>query len=100
MSPFPSLELVCVATSTESLSRFSSSTVAKHPDADSLYVEQVDVGEAEPRTIVSGLVNYMSIDEVKDKWIVVVVRLSPCSSFLVLGSPADLSLLLASSSST
>lgn len=100
MSPFPSLELVCVATSTESLSRFSSSTVAKHPDADSLYVEQVDVGEAEPRTIVSGLVNYMSIDEVKDKWIVVVVRLSPCSSFLVLGSPADLLLLLASSSST
>lgn len=48
--------------------------VAKHPDADSLYVEQVDVGEESPRTIVSGLVNYMSIDEVKDKWIVVVVR--------------------------
>ncbi|CAG8474766.1 12344_t:CDS:2, partial [Acaulospora morrowiae] len=27
----------------------------KHPDADSLYVEQIDVGEAEPRTVVSGL---------------------------------------------
>ncbi|KAL7409249.1 hypothetical protein BDY24DRAFT_403851 [Mrakia frigida] len=52
-------------------------SVAKHPDADSLYVEQVDVGEAEPRTIVSGLVNYMSIDEVKDKWIVVVLNMKP-----------------------
>lgn len=31
-------------------------SVEKHPDADSLYVEQVDVGEPEPRTIVSGLV--------------------------------------------
>jgi Putative tRNA binding domain len=29
--------------------------IAKHPEADSLYVEKVDVGEAEPRTIVSGL---------------------------------------------
>lgn len=34
-------------------------TVKKHPDADSLYVEQIDVGEAEPRTVVSGLVNYI-----------------------------------------
>jgi tRNA-binding EMAP/Myf-like protein len=34
-------------------------TVKKHPDADSLYIEQIDVGEAEPRTVVSGLVNYI-----------------------------------------
>ncbi|EOY05213.1 Methionine--tRNA ligase / methionyl-tRNA synthetase / MetRS, putative isoform 2 [Theobroma cacao] len=27
----------------------------KHPDADSLYVEEIDVGEAHPRTVVSGL---------------------------------------------
>eukprot|EP00188_Purpureofilum_apyrenoidigerum_P001923 Plantae.Rhodophyta-Purpureofilum_apyrenoidigerum.ctg21126.p1 GENE.Plantae.Rhodophyta-Purpureofilum_apyrenoidigerum.ctg21126~~Plantae.Rhodophyta-Purpureofilum_apyrenoidigerum.ctg21126.p1 ORF type:complete len:342 (-),score=74.88 Plantae.Rhodophyta-Purpureofilum_apyrenoidigerum.ctg21126:232-1257(-) len=26
-----------------------------HPDADSLYVEQIDIGEAEPRTVCSGL---------------------------------------------
>ena len=25
----------------------------KHPDADALYVEDVDVGEAQPRTVVS-----------------------------------------------
>lgn len=31
--------------------------VDRHPDADSLYVEKVDVGEENPRTVVSGLVN-------------------------------------------
>lgn len=29
---------------------------ARHPDAESLYVEKVDVGEPNPRTVVSGLV--------------------------------------------
>ncbi|KAK8967322.1 putative methionine--tRNA ligase [Platanthera guangdongensis] len=33
----------------------------RHPEADSLYVEEVDVGEAEPRTICSGLVNYVPL---------------------------------------
>jgi tRNA-binding EMAP/Myf-like protein len=38
----------------------------KHPDADSLYVEQIDVGEAEgPRTIVSGLVKYVPLEEMQ-----------------------------------
>lgn len=36
----------------------------KHPDADSLYVEQVDVGEASPRTVVSGLVKHIPLDQV------------------------------------
>lgn len=36
----------------------------KHPDADSLYVEKVDVGEASPRTVVSGLVKYVPLDQV------------------------------------
>ena len=31
----------------------------------SLYVEQVDVGEDEPRTIISGLVKYVSIEEMQ-----------------------------------
>lgn len=38
-------------------------TVKVHPDADSLYVEQIDVGEAEPRTVVSGLVKYKTLEE-------------------------------------
>ena len=36
----------------------------KHPDADALYVEQIDVGEEKPRTIVSGLVKHVPLDEV------------------------------------
>ena len=40
-------------------------TAEKHPDADSLYVEQVDVGEAVPRTVVSGLVKHIPIDQVR-----------------------------------
>ena len=34
----------------------------KHPDADKLYVEEVDVGEDEPRQICSGLVPYMAAE--------------------------------------
>ena len=38
----------------------------KHPEADSLYVEEVDVGEAEgPRTICSGLVKYIPEEELQ-----------------------------------
>lgn len=33
----------------------------RHEEADSLYVEEVDVGESEPRTICSGLVKYMPL---------------------------------------
>lgn len=40
-------------------------TAEKHPDADSLYVEQVDVGEASPRTVVSGLVKHIPLDQVQ-----------------------------------
>lgn len=36
----------------------------KHPDADSLYVEQIDVGE-ETRTVVSGLVKHIPLDEMQ-----------------------------------
>uniref|UniRef100_A0A3B5QMS5 Aminoacyl tRNA synthetase complex interacting multifunctional protein 1a n=2 Tax=Xiphophorus maculatus TaxID=8083 RepID=A0A3B5QMS5_XIPMA len=38
-------------------------TAEKHPDADSLYVEQVDVGEAAPRTVVSGLVKHIPLEQ-------------------------------------
>ena len=29
--------------------------VSQHPDAESLYIEKIDLGEAVPRTIVSGI---------------------------------------------
>ena len=39
--------------------------ISKHPEAESLYVEKVDIGEPEARTIVSGLVQFCSQDMVK-----------------------------------
>lgn len=39
--------------------------VQKHPDADSLYVEEIDVGESSTRTVVSGLVKYIPIEEMQ-----------------------------------
>ena len=38
--------------------------VKKHPDADALYVETIDLGEEHPRTVVSGLVKHIPIDQV------------------------------------
>lgn len=50
--------------------------VKKHPDADSLYVEKIDLGENNgPRTIVSGLVNYVPIEEMQDRMVLVLANL-------------------------
>lgn len=51
--------------------------VKKHPDADSLYVEQIDCGEEKPRTVVSGLVKFVPIEEMKDRLVVVLCNLKP-----------------------
>ncbi|XP_063367840.1 tyrosine--tRNA ligase, cytoplasmic [Cydia amplana] len=51
--------------------------VSKHPDADALYVEKIDVGEGEPRTIVSGLVNFVPIEEMQNRDVVVLCNLKP-----------------------
>lgn len=48
--------------------------VKAHPDADSLYVEQIDCGEAEPRTICSGLRAYCQLEDLQDKLVVVVAK--------------------------
>ncbi|BGO94035.1 hypothetical protein NBRC10512_003668 [Rhodotorula toruloides] len=53
--------------------------VKVHPDADSLYVEQIDVGEAEPRTVVSGLVKYKTLDEMCNATLITVCNLKPAS---------------------
>ncbi|KAK1865934.1 hypothetical protein I4F81_008456 [Pyropia yezoensis] len=52
-------------------------SVAVHPDADGLYVEEVDVGEAAPRTIVSGLVAYQPAEALDGRRVVVVANLKP-----------------------
>jgi len=51
--------------------------VMKHPDADSLYVEQVDLGEEKNRTIVSGLVKSVSIEEMKNRMAIFCCNLKP-----------------------
>lgn len=51
--------------------------INKHPDADSLYVENIDCGEDKPRTVVSGLVNHVPIEEMKDKIVMVLCNLKP-----------------------
>ncbi|CAE6485088.1 unnamed protein product [Rhizoctonia solani] len=54
--------------------------VEKHPDADGLYVEQIDIGEPEgPRTVVSGLVNYIPIEQMRDRLLIAVCNLKPAN---------------------
>lgn len=48
--------------------------VERHPDADSLYVCQVALGE-ETRQLVTGLVKYYSVEELQDRLIVVITNL-------------------------
>lgn len=49
----------------------------QHPDADSLYLEKIDVGEPEPRTVVSGLVAYVSQEELQDRTVLLLCNLKP-----------------------
>lgn len=52
-------------------------SAVKHPDADSLYVEQVDVGEEKPRTVVSGLVKLVPLDKMQNRMAVLLCNLKP-----------------------
>ena len=49
----------------------------QHPDADSLYLEKIDVGEAEPRTVVSGLVAFVSLEEMQDRSVLLLCNMKP-----------------------
>jgi len=51
----------------------------RHPDADSLYVEQIDVGEATPRQVVSGLVRYIPLDQMNGAWVLLLCNLKPAN---------------------
>jgi tRNA-binding EMAP/Myf-like protein len=53
--------------------------VAVHPEADGLYVERVDFGEAEPRTIVSGLAKFQSVEAMSGRMVVGLLNLPPRS---------------------
>ena len=50
----------------------------KHPNADSLYVSTIDVGDAEgPRTVCSGLVKHFPLEAMQERYVVVVCNLKP-----------------------
>ncbi|KAF5739139.1 methionyl-tRNA synthetase family protein [Tripterygium wilfordii] len=53
--------------------------VQKHPDADSLYVEEIDIGEEQPRTVVSGLVKYIPLEEMQNRKVCVLCNLKPAT---------------------
>ncbi|GAB4827706.1 hypothetical protein Ancab_034594 [Ancistrocladus abbreviatus] len=49
----------------------------KHPSADSLLVEEIDVGEAKIRQVVSGLAKYCSPDELVNRRVVLITNVKP-----------------------
>ena len=50
-------------------------TCERHADADSLYVEEIDVGEETPRTICSGLVSFMPASSITGSTVAVLCNL-------------------------
>lgn len=51
--------------------------VTKHPESEKLYVEKIDLGEPEPRTILSGLQEHITIEAFTGKLVLVVANLEP-----------------------
>lgn len=52
--------------------------VERHPEADSLYVESIDLGEESgPRTVVSGLVKFMEESALLNQFVVLLCNLKP-----------------------
>ncbi|ESW08413.1 hypothetical protein PHAVU_009G043500 [Phaseolus vulgaris] len=49
----------------------------KHPSADSLLVEEIDVGEAKLRQVVSGLAKYFSPEELTNRRVVLITNVKP-----------------------
>lgn len=51
--------------------------VGKHPNADSLYLEEIDLGEDKPRQVISGLVKFVPEDKMQGRRVAVVCNLKP-----------------------
>jgi methionyl-tRNA synthetase len=54
-------------------------SIEKHPHAEKLYVEQVELGGGEVRQIVSGLVPFLKEEELLGKLVVIVKNLKPAT---------------------
>lgn len=48
-----------------------------HPDADTLYVLQIDLAEEAPRTVISGLAKFVTLEELSNRLVVVLCNLKP-----------------------
>ncbi|KAL2541849.1 Nucleic acid-binding [Abeliophyllum distichum] len=49
----------------------------KHPSADSLLVEEIDIGEAKCRQVVSGLAKYCNPDQLTNRRVVLITNVKP-----------------------
>lgn len=54
-------------------------SVSNHPDAESLYIEKIDVGEENPRTVVSGLRQFVTPEQLQDRLVVLLCNLKPAN---------------------
>jgi tRNA-binding EMAP/Myf-like protein len=52
-------------------------TVKRHPDAEALYVEEIDCDEEAPRQVISGLVKWVPEAEMQGRRVVVLTNLKP-----------------------
>ncbi|KAK3098691.1 hypothetical protein FSP39_022087 [Pinctada imbricata] len=59
------------------LSRYIGKWAVVHPDAESLFIETVDIGEEAPRTVVSGLAGLYPMEKLQDRLGVFMCNLKP-----------------------
>ncbi|XP_066527629.1 aminoacyl tRNA synthase complex-interacting multifunctional protein 1 isoform X2 [Hoplias malabaricus] len=52
-------------------------SVRNHPDSESLYVQEVDVGDSAPRNVVSGLANHVPLEQLQDRLAVLLCNVKP-----------------------
>jgi methionyl-tRNA synthetase len=81
---FKKLELTDIVTTTDPFSRLDLRVakildVSDHPQADKLYIMQVDLGPLGKRTIVAGMKPYYQKQEIAGKSIVMVINLKPAT---------------------
>ena len=51
--------------------------IKKYLDADALYLEKIECGEAQPRQVISGLVKHIPIEEMQNRMVVILCNLKP-----------------------
>jgi tyrosyl-tRNA synthetase len=51
--------------------------VWEHPESDTLFCEEIDVGEDTPRQVASGLRKYCKLEDLQDRMVLVVLNLQP-----------------------